>query len=488
MQTQPMQSGAAFAMMATRESPPGDPSKTSAPFWVKADRSPPGSESKDPIRQQEKKLLGKEPNARPDKPDSLDKTDTADPKDPQVAAAVSNVQANLAAQERVALETAVFAKSGPMPAQKADEAMAASADNVVAVPALRDPQPLPAVELPVARLATTEATDEDVAIASDLTSDEVETLGIQSVKVGWTAAPSAAHATDEAHPNQDVLPAQHAASSDETKPGLQSSDEAIPANALPSDEYAPPSDEAVPSADLAGASQPLRKGEAADDLGPAEDLAKPTAIGKDAKVQPLPAENLGDASDEAGADGFKKNKSDEAAPSKGSPASSFDGVQAKVSQAVRQPQGVQGVDVAARVDRVAVVRQVADRIELLAAAPRDGVTVRLEPRDLGSITMVVKSQGDEVDAHIVASNEGVRAALDGSRVQLREALESRGLNLGTMTVGQEAAHQSSERDAAMHHAPTHRGFSMGNAAGEQIAAPRDWRAAARSNHGMDLWI
>ena len=102
--------------------------------------------------------------------------------------------------------------------------------------------------------------------------------------------------------------------------------------------------------------------------------------------------------------------------------------------------------------------------------------------------MVVKSHGEEVDAHIVASNEAVRSALDGSRVQLREALESRGLSLGTMTLGHEAAQNSSERDAAMHHAPSHRGFAMANQHADHAAPSMDWRAAARSSHGMDLWI
>ncbi|RYG21753.1 hypothetical protein EON82_18320, partial [bacterium] len=43
------------------------------------------------------------------------------------------------------------------------------------------------------------------------------------------------------------------------------------------------------------------------------------------------------------------------------------------------------------VDRHLVVRQVADRIEnLVASRPREGVTIHLEPRDLGSVTLVVK--------------------------------------------------------------------------------------------------
>ena len=100
MQTQPTQAGAAFAMLSTRGSPPGDASKASSQFGVEAQGSPPGSEAKDPIRQLEKKLLGKEPNARPETPDSLSKTETADPVDPRVAVTDVNVEVNLAAQER----------------------------------------------------------------------------------------------------------------------------------------------------------------------------------------------------------------------------------------------------------------------------------------------------------------------------------------------------------------------------------------------------
>ncbi len=82
------------------------------------------------------------------------------------------------------------------------------------------------------------------------------------------------------------------------------------------------------------------------------------------------------------------------------------------------------------VDRHLVVRQVADRIEnMVASRPRDGVTIHLEPRDLGTVTLVVKGLSSALDVQVSASDTRVRAGLEASRNDLAQALAPRGIEL-----------------------------------------------------------
>ena len=81
-------------------------------------------------------------------------------------------------------------------------------------------------------------------------------------------------------------------------------------------------------------------------------------------------------------------------------------------------------------DRHLIVRQVAERIEsLVAARPKDGVTIHLEPRDLGTVTLVVKGVVSALDVQVTASDERVRKDLDASRPELVQALAPRGIEL-----------------------------------------------------------
>lgn len=82
------------------------------------------------------------------------------------------------------------------------------------------------------------------------------------------------------------------------------------------------------------------------------------------------------------------------------------------------------------IDRHLVVRQVADRIEnMVAARPRDGVTIHLEPRDLGTVTLVVKGLSSALDVQVSASDTRVREGLEASRNDLAQALAPRGIEL-----------------------------------------------------------
>lgn len=87
----------------------------------------------------------------------------------------------------------------------------------------------------------------------------------------------------------------------------------------------------------------------------------------------------------------------------------------------------------------AVIRQLTDRIEFMAAAkPKDGIVIHLQPSELGSVSMVVKTAGKMVDAQIFASNSNVREALEQSKSQLAESVQHRGYQLNAVTVGAQA--------------------------------------------------
>jgi hypothetical protein len=87
-----------------------------------------------------------------------------------------------------------------------------------------------------------------------------------------------------------------------------------------------------------------------------------------------------------------------------------------------------------------VLRQLADRIENMVASRRFGqVVIKLEPYDLGTLTLTVKAFGNRVDAEVTASNETVRHNLAQHRSDLVQNVESRGLSLNSFNVGQEQA-------------------------------------------------
>ncbi|MCW5937957.1 MAG: flagellar hook-length control protein FliK [Fimbriimonadaceae bacterium] len=83
-----------------------------------------------------------------------------------------------------------------------------------------------------------------------------------------------------------------------------------------------------------------------------------------------------------------------------------------------------------------VLRQLADRVQTLITARQAGeVVVRLDPADLGSITLSVTSLGNRVDAEVKATHEGVRQALQAGRTELFQQIENRGMTLNSFNVG-----------------------------------------------------
>ncbi|HMS54116.1 MAG TPA: flagellar hook-length control protein FliK [Fimbriimonadaceae bacterium] len=131
-----------------------------------------------------------------------------------------------------------------------------------------------------------------------------------------------------------------------------------------------------------------------------------------------------------------------------------------------------------------VIRQVEDRIEFLAAArPKKGVTIHLEPRELGTITLNIVQRGSEVEAKVDASLPSVREALAESRQEVTKAMESRGLQL-SVSVGSDP--QGSWEQSK----PQQNQRAQGVAAREEQALPDEsqTRATRRAGRDVDLWI
>ncbi len=103
----------------------------------------------------------------------------------------------------------------------------------------------------------------------------------------------------------------------------------------------------------------------------------------------------------------------------------------KISQSNEIPQHADHAAVSVR----EITVQVADRVMELAARRGGSVRILLQPEDLGSISLTVRSFGNQVDADMTATNASVRIALADSRHHLQAAIESKGLSLGSMNVG-----------------------------------------------------
>jgi flagellar hook-length control protein FliK len=91
---------------------------------------------------------------------------------------------------------------------------------------------------------------------------------------------------------------------------------------------------------------------------------------------------------------------------------------------------------------------------------RDTITVRLDPPELGVIELRVQASGNEVQAWVSAERDLTRQLLQQAQQQLREQLESRGLQLTHFDVGGQsnphfAQARQSRMPAIQSHSATH---------------------------------
>jgi flagellar hook-length control protein FliK len=105
--------------------------------------------------------------------------------------------------------------------------------------------------------------------------------------------------------------------------------------------------------------------------------------------------------------------------------------------------------------------QMANHIEqMVYDRERDAITVRLDPPELGVIELRVQTTGNEVQAWVSAERDVTRQLLQQAQQQLREQLESRGLQLTHFDVGgQSTPHfaqaRQSRTPAIQSHTVTH---------------------------------
>jgi flagellar hook-length control protein FliK len=143
-------------------------------------------------------------------------------------------------------------------------------------------------------------------------------------------------------------------------------------------------------------------------------------------------------------------------------------------------------------------------MELLAATrPKNGVTILLQPEDLGNVVMTVKNLGGSVEAHISASDDRVRTALEQNGSLLVQAMDHRGIKLESVTVSAQSQQQqqqsgSAQRDAnAQQQGQQHQAHQSRNQSGGSYSSgahtthrgtTHEARQAVRSFSGVDYWI
>jgi flagellar hook-length control protein FliK len=154
---------------------------------------------------------------------------------------------------------------------------------------------------------------------------------------------------------------------------------------------------------------------------------------------------------------------------------------------------------------------VADRIQLLAVTQqKGGVVIHLEPANLGSITLVVKAVASNITAEVTASDDHVRTALEQSRDQLGQQLQSRGYHLTSVSVGSTSSSSSAGASSSDSSKSNTSSASLWQGTAQQqqqqqqqarsaasaasraaVAAATDSstsRQLSSSNKGLDVWI
>ncbi len=104
-----------------------------------------------------------------------------------------------------------------------------------------------------------------------------------------------------------------------------------------------------------------------------------------------------------------------------------------------------------KIDTADIQKQLVDRIDKMLENRRAGrMVIHMEPRELGSLTVTIRTLGQKVDMDILASNDQVRENLKSNANQLHQHVESRGYTVNSLDI------QSSLADANQsHQGPNH---------------------------------
>jgi flagellar hook-length control protein FliK len=98
-------------------------------------------------------------------------------------------------------------------------------------------------------------------------------------------------------------------------------------------------------------------------------------------------------------------------------------------------------------------RQIGTRVAWLVNGKQQSATLTVTPPDLGTVTVSVTLADNIVHAHFASTEPQVRAALDNAIPQLREMLQTAGIELGNANVGAGADRSGGNREPGNQFSP-----------------------------------
>lgn len=141
--------------------------------------------------------------------------------------------------------------------------------------------------------------------------------------------------------------------------------------------------------------------------------------------------------------------------------------------------------------RSETVRKVAEHIDrLLVTRSKAESVIRMQPEELGSITMVVRNIKNDIEAVVTASDERVRELLQDSRQDLIHSLQQRGhadIRVSVASEANSADRQSSQRESSSNQDLNQRnngGSEFGNSPGGQHAQRDQDRQGSQSHRSL----
>ncbi len=144
-------------------------------------------------------------------------------------------------------------------------------------------------------------------------------------------------------------------------------------------------------------------------------------------------------------------------------------------------------------DRDAAIAKASDHVERMAALhSRQNVTIHLDPKDVGEITLLIKQSDGQVEAQVNTDNQQVRQAIQNAQSHAVRHWEARGVQVNSITVG-ELGSTSANKDfsfsQSQHQAqtpmPANHQFSSTAPTGPTVVTS-DWTRS--SAQGVDLSI
>ncbi len=122
--------------------------------------------------------------------------------------------------------------------------------------------------------------------------------------------------------------------------------------------------------------------------------------------------------------------------------------------------GVTAVPPVPNSDQMKIINQISAHVDQLRAQSGGGiVTIHLNPSDLGSVQITMSQTKDGIVAHMIASSDTARQALQSGNHTLNASLEQKGLKLQSLNVdlngagGNAMNYQNPQHQAALHQQP-----------------------------------